>query len=448
MTTGSFLGWLIAVGVACVGCTQGASTEESVADQDDEFQAAGVDGWWEFGRTPRHNGYNPNETTIGTGNVASLHELWHVDLPLSSAYYYRRISASFGKLFVTGNTIVKVDAGSGQVEHIFSAISTDTYRGYATITDRHVFVDSDSGFYRTDEATLTERVTFGPNDPQGTRRGQLSPYRLVLFSSTIEWPDDFGESTPEERFLRHSTLSAHAQSYGYDGGVLWKNDYPHPWLTTPALSNGRAIVGFGDHVEARNWFSGSPLWTAPIGDPINNDLEPRTVGDPIVSHGRVFVCRAGVLYALDERSGAQLWTAPCGDSARAADAERVVFSFSRCEIKTFCEWGDEGEVCAPRNVCTPGIGIVAYDASTGEELYKEPFASTTSQRMSTEELVIANGVVYYGTRSGLLVARDASTGALLAEFAVGSQTDVVVHVIVVSGRVFVATQSKLIALGF
>ncbi|MFZ5892993.1 MAG: PQQ-binding-like beta-propeller repeat protein [Myxococcota bacterium] len=65
-----------------------------------------------------------------------------------------------------------------------------------------------------------------------------------------------------------------------------------------------AIVGFGDHVEARNWFSGSPLWTAPIGDPINNDLEPRTVGNPIVSHGRVFVCRAGVLYALDERRAA------------------------------------------------------------------------------------------------------------------------------------------------
>ncbi|MFZ5892994.1 MAG: hypothetical protein ACOY0T_18175 [Myxococcota bacterium] len=35
----------------------------------------------------------------------------------------------------------------------------------------------------------------------------------------------------------------------------------------------------------------------------------------------------------------------------------------------------------------------------------------------------------------------------MAEFIVGSQSDVVVHVIVVSGRVFVAIQSKLIALG-
>src|SRR2546430_4389906 len=36
--------------------------------------------WLTYGFDEQRTGYNPSETTIGTGNAASLHALWSVDL--------------------------------------------------------------------------------------------------------------------------------------------------------------------------------------------------------------------------------------------------------------------------------------------------------------------------------------------------------------------------------
>src|SRR5205814_468176 len=37
---------------------------------------ASADDWLQLGFGPAHNGFNPNETTIGPANVASLHQVW------------------------------------------------------------------------------------------------------------------------------------------------------------------------------------------------------------------------------------------------------------------------------------------------------------------------------------------------------------------------------------
>jgi outer membrane protein assembly factor BamB len=57
---------ILIVGAALAWAASGAS-------------AAGVS-WATYGFDPQRTGYNPNEATIGTGNAASLHALWNVNL--------------------------------------------------------------------------------------------------------------------------------------------------------------------------------------------------------------------------------------------------------------------------------------------------------------------------------------------------------------------------------
>ena len=264
-----------------------------------------------------------------------------------------------------------------------------------------------------------------------------------------------------------------------DGSVAWEFHSGGPVYSTPDVGGGRVVFGSTDGaVYALDTATGKPIWKVATGRPVvacpriadgivfigSNDSVFRALDlatgqavwshegiggfvetRPLVADGKVvFGAWDGRLYALDEKTGQLGWT-------WQGDRPSPLYSPAAC-------W----PVAANRRVfiVAPDKRMTAVDLATGQEVWRtDRWAVRESLGLSedgkrvyvrmTQDIVVAistsagspetvwetnagfghdinsamliekDGVVFYGTKNGLLIALDAATGAVKWRHRVG-----------------------------
>jgi outer membrane protein assembly factor BamB/predicted phosphodiesterase len=223
------------------------------------------------------------------------------------------------------------------------------------------------------------------------------------------------------------------------GRLAWKVKTARPVVASPAVSHGVVYVGSSDGVfRALDAATGGIVWRY---DGVGGFVETR----PLIADGVVvFGAWDGVLYALDERSGKPVWT-------WRGDRPHRLYAPAAC-------WpvGARGKVF----IVAPDRKMTAIETATGREVWRTgDWAVRESIGMSedgsriyvrtTEDVIAAfqttsagpdplweldsgfgydinsamlvekDGVVFYGTKNGLLIAIEGATGTLLWKHRLG-----------------------------
>ena len=164
-----------------------------------------------------------------------------------------------------------------------------------------------------------------------------------------------------------------------------------------------------------------------------------------VARGMTYVDDSGTLWALSGTDDTALWHRN-GGSARPSLANGVVYS--ECPAGMCARMASDGSfVWANAGASgTPGVangmvftacsgGVCGLNAATGATMWSSP--STSS-----DDVIVANGVVYQGASDGSVRAFDAATGSLLRTFVVGTQQT---NPIVVNGQLIVVVGQNILA---
>jgi len=220
-------------------------------------------------------------------------------------------------------------------------------------------------------------------------------------------------------------------------GISPKNEMmPDPFdvfLSSPAISNGVAYVGSGDHhVYALDAATGTLRWKFLTGNVVH--ASPAVAGETVYvgSWDRYF-------YALDAHSGAVRWRFTTGDdrvtynqvgiAGSAAVADGLVYF--GCRDSTFYALNALTGALAWKHdehgswvIGAPAIanGVVYYttsdekvfwalEARTGAEMFKAPYGSFAFSSPS-----LAGGVAYFGTFDGRLYGVNVMSGEVVARF--------------------------------
>jgi outer membrane protein assembly factor BamB len=248
---------------------------------------------------------------------------------------------------------------------------------------------------------------------------------VVTFVLTTAWPNHMSDwSQPgggphhagtnlTESGLNPSTVRWLAPKWvAHTGPVKW----------SPAVVNGVVYTSSSDHqVSAVRSNNGQVLWTHSTGDD-----EPLA---PAAGSGLVYVASGHTLSALDARSGAVRWlkTFPDSITAPALDEDSIYV-------------GGSGRIHALR-------------ADTGADRWTSPDLGGVIESAPA----VSNGVVYVGTRNGLLYnwgatghayALKASDGGKLWSFsATGNSTPIYYSPVVADGVVYVVPDNgQIVAL--
>jgi eukaryotic-like serine/threonine-protein kinase len=344
--------------------------------------------WTQFRGGARHTGANPFETTLGAGNVAGLGAKWQfqVDPNLASSP-------------VVANGVVYFGT---QADRSLYALSEDT--------GALLWKARTGGFVDGTPAVAGNLVLVGAGD------GKLYAFRTS------------------------------------DGSLAWSATIGSEILSSPAVSAGVVYVGSDDGaVYAFRAASGTMLWRAVLGGTID--------ASPTVAYGSVFVGSTnGSLFAIDATTGAQRWSYGSGGRITGSAAVRRgdVYAGS-AGGSLFALDAATGAVIWTRRA---GGAITSSPAALDGVLY---FTLVTGGRHAVQEIearrqssgrllwsnaygnllgggfigpspTVANGVVYAGFLDGSVRALDASSGAVLWEYA---DSPFFASPAVVEGQVFI-----------
>lgn len=223
------------------------------------------------------------------------------------------------------------------------------------------------------------------------------------------------------------------------GTLVWKTVTGGPVVASPRIEGQVVYIGSGDHVfRAIDLAAGRPIWSQ---DGIDGFVEAR----PLVAGGlAVFGAWDGLLYALDARTGKAVWTwkgekpsrfySPAACWPVAANGR--VFIVAPDPWMTAIDLGTGRELWGTDNwAVRESIGISADGArvyvrttenliaavSTAEDDAKAVWETDGGfgQDINSAMLVEKDGVVFYGTKNGLLLALDGATGAIKWKHRVG-----------------------------
>ena len=286
-------------------------------------------------------------------------------------------------------------------------------------------------------SVIGETVVFG--DASGTVRA------LRVADGSIAWEfgtDDPIYSTPAVAGGRVVFGSTNGGIYALDalkGSLVWKVQTGGPVVASPSVSGGVVYIGSSDRVfRAIDLVSGRSVWSH---DGIDGFVEtkPLVAGDLVV-----FGAWDGRLYALDVKTGKPVWTwtgerqsryyspAACWPVAAAGR----VFIVTPGPWMTALDLASGQEIWGTDNLAVrESIGIsadgrrvyvrttenviaaVGSDADSQETVWETDagFGTDNSSAMLAER----DGVVFYGTQNGLLLALDAATGAVKWKHRVG-----------------------------
>ena len=224
------------------------------------------------------------------------------------------------------------------------------------------------------------------------------------------------------------------------GTLIWKVQTGGPVVASPSIADGVVYIGSSDHVfRAISLASGDPVWS-------QNGIDGFVEAKPLVAGGLVvFGAWDGRLYALDAKTGHLAWTwqgeKPSPFFAPAAcwpvAAAGKVFIVAPDKMMTAIELATGREIWGTDNLSVrESIGIsgdgrrvfvrttddviaaVAPDADGQETLWETE--AGIGQDISSAQLAEKDGVVFYGTKNGLLLALDAATGEIKWRHRVGA----------------------------
>jgi uncharacterized protein YjbI with pentapeptide repeats/outer membrane protein assembly factor BamB len=247
------------------------------------------------------------------------------------------------------------------------------------------------------------------------------------------------------------------------GKMLWQNNIEPldefdnaVNLSQPTLANGVLYTAEGDLVYALDAASGLQVWVAaPTGQG-----NPGTCGQSAVAAGVVYLsCDNGYLYALDATSGANLWSYPIpsnteiGSIAASGGTVYVTLdSASTHELTAIStsthaqEWSFKAAaaVNAPAiagnvvyAVAQGGI-LYALNAATGALLWSKQLHDGTGER-DTHGVSVADGVAYTLNANGVAYAFNADTSAQLWSYQAGKTLQATP--VIANGIVYIGTRS-------
>ena len=296
----------------------------------------------------------------------------------------------------------------------------------------------DAGWTIASSAVVSgDTVVFG--DASGSVRA------VRIADGSIAWEfktDEPVYSTPAVGGGRVVFAGTDGAVYAVDarvGTLAWKVQTGGPIVACPAIADGVVYVGSSDHVfRAIRLDNGGLVWSQ---DGIEGFIETR----PLVAGGMVvFGAWDGRLYALEARTGRTAWTwqgeqkspfyspAACWPVAAAGR----VFIVAPDQMMTAIELASGRELWGTDNLAVrESIGIsedakriyvraveniiAAVDpAADGQETFWETDAGF-GQDINSAQLVEKDGVLFYGTKNGLLLALDGATGAVMWKHRVG-----------------------------
>lgn len=234
-----------------------------------------------------------------------------------------------------------------------------------------------------------------------------APVALVWLSAVTgayaqDWPQFLGEG-------RDGRYNGPPLDVSWDGGAppeLWRRDVG-AGFAGPVVSGARLVlfhrVDRREVVEALDAATGEVVWRrdypTTYRDDFGFDEGPRSV--PVIADGRVFTFGAqGMLQALDVATGALLWRV---DTQSTFRFRKGYFGAAGSPLVL------DGRVIA--NVGGPDAGIVAFDATTGDQLW---VATDDDASYSSGTSAAFDGVPHavFFTRN-LVVGLDPSTGDVL-----------------------------------
>lgn len=268
---------------------------------------------------------------------------------------------------------------------------------------------------------------------------------LRVSDGSIAWEfktDDPIFSTPEVGGGRAVFGCTDGAIYALDarlGTLVWKTVTGGPVVACPRIDGKTVYIGSGDHVfRAIDLATGRPLWS-------QNGIDGFVEAKPLVAGGLVvFGAWDGLLYALDARTGKAVWTwrgekpsrfySPAACWPVAANGR--VFIVAPDPWMTAIELGTGRELWGTDNwAVRESIGLSADGARayvrTTENLIAAIATTEDDARavwetdagfgedINSAMLVEKDGVVFYGTKNGLLLALDGATGAIKWKHRVG-----------------------------
>jgi outer membrane protein assembly factor BamB len=296
----------------------------------------------------------------------------------------------------------------------------------------------EAGWTIASSATVSgDTVVFA--DASGTVRA------LRISDGSIAWEyktDDPIYSTPAvggDRVVFGGTDGAIRALDARKGTPVWRVQTGGPIVASPQVASDTVFIGSSDHVfRALRLATGEVVWS-------HNGIEGFVEARPLVAGGRVvFGAWDGRLYALDAKTGQVSWTwqgektssfyspAACWPVASAGRVFIVAPDrmMTAIDLATGRElWGtDNLSVRESLGLSADGrrvfvrttddiIAAVDPEADGQETLWETELG--LGQDISSAQLAEWSGVVFYGTKNGLLLALDAETGAILWRHRVG-----------------------------
>lgn len=320
-------------------------------------------------------------------------------------------------------------------------------------------------------AGLTPRPDFAVN--------QLFPQVRVRWRFDAGWTIASAASAAGETVVFGDASGAVRALRITDGSIAWEFKTDEPVYSTPATGGNRVVFGGTDGtIYALDLRTGTPAWKVVTGGPVvaaarvaagvvyigssdhvfraidlatgrtvwsNDGIEGFVETKPLVADGKVvFGAWDGCLYALDMKTGKLAWKwqgekpspyySPAACWPVAANGRVFVVApdpwMTAIDLATGREiWGtdnwavresiglsEDGQRVYVRT--TEDIIAAISPSADGSESVWETDAGFGSD-INSAQLVEKDGVVFYGTKNGLLLALDGATGALKWKHRVG-----------------------------
>jgi outer membrane protein assembly factor BamB/predicted MPP superfamily phosphohydrolase len=270
-------------------------------------------------------------------------------------------------------------------------------------------------------------------------------YALALKSGGVQWrfqAQSAVYSTPDVSGNRVVFASTDGNIYALNassGKEIWKYPTDRPIVASPRIANGVVYLGSSEgKFRALALASGKLRWQF---DGVPGFVETR----PLVQDGKVvFGAWDGHLYALDLKTGALAWKwqgdkpgallSPAACWPVAADGKVFVVAPDRkmtaLDAKTGGQVWRTGEYLVRESIGLSGDQRRCYVRAMQDFIYA--FSTTAAQPEKAWEcnagfgydinsamLVEKDGVVFYGTKNGLLLALDGKSGAIQWQHKIG-----------------------------
>lgn len=223
------------------------------------------------------------------------------------------------------------------------------------------------------------------------------------------------------------------------GKLLWKFQTPRPIVASPAIENSLVYIGSSEgKFRALDLVSGKQVWEF---DGVQGFVETR----PQIHDGKVFFGAWDErFYALDARTGKPAWTwrgdrrgallSPAACWPVAAKGKVFIVAPDRKMTALDTETGSPvwrtGDYVVRESIGLSGDASRFYVRAMNDFFYAFSTSAPTPEKIwetnahfgydiNSAALVESGGVVFYGTKNGLLFALDGRTGTILWEHKMG-----------------------------